>query len=325
MNAKLLVVVGKTTKREVDLQLPAVLGRSREADVTVAHPLISRRHCEISEDNGVLVLRDLGSLNGTMIGGRRIEFSALMPEAEFAIGPLTFRVLYDYDGDLESVPETRFFDVVEGPTDADGGQSVSADSGGEATHFVEAPPTEAAQESISGELAMPDLLALADAEIEKLVPPAPPVPSPATRPRPATQSTGQFSRVAAPGSPALADVKLPTMRRPDGLDGLWMLTRRCNRGVTNLPGGPSRRQWKNRRRSRVRGGRSRLRRATGKLLSPKRHPRCHPSVRFLNHQTKGHCRRVRRKGPPPATKWTLNSATSSRGWIGAWWATPEGS
>ena len=38
MNAKLLVVLGTTTKREVTLQLPAVLGRSREADITVPHP-----------------------------------------------------------------------------------------------------------------------------------------------------------------------------------------------------------------------------------------------------------------------------------------------
>ena len=49
MNAKLVVVTGKTSKRIVELDLPCVLGRSREADVTVAHPLISRRHCEISE------------------------------------------------------------------------------------------------------------------------------------------------------------------------------------------------------------------------------------------------------------------------------------
>ena len=118
MNAKLLVVIGKTTKRKVALQLPAVLGRSREADITVAHPLISRRHCEISENNGLLMLRDLASLNGTMIGGRRIELAPLLPDAEFTIGPLTFRVLYEYDGDLESVPDTRFVDEAEGATEA---------------------------------------------------------------------------------------------------------------------------------------------------------------------------------------------------------------
>ena len=37
----------------------------------------------------------------------------LLPDAEFTIGPVTFRVLYEYDGDLESVPDTRFLDEVE--------------------------------------------------------------------------------------------------------------------------------------------------------------------------------------------------------------------
>ena len=104
MKAKLIVVLGKTTKRVVVLHLPAVLGRSRQADVTVAHPLISRRHCEISENNGLLILRDLASLNGTMIGGRRIELAPLLPDEEFTIGPLTFRVLYEYSGDRNRFP-----------------------------------------------------------------------------------------------------------------------------------------------------------------------------------------------------------------------------
>ena len=104
MNAKLFVVLGKTTKRVVALHLPAVLGRSRQADVTVAHPLISRRHCEISENNGLLILRDLASLNGTMIGGRRIELAPLLPDEEFTIGPLTFRVLYDYTATRNRFP-----------------------------------------------------------------------------------------------------------------------------------------------------------------------------------------------------------------------------
>ena len=57
MNAKLLVVLGAAIKREVTLQLPAVLGRSRKSDIKVPHPLVSRRHCELSEENGLVMLR----------------------------------------------------------------------------------------------------------------------------------------------------------------------------------------------------------------------------------------------------------------------------
>ena len=106
--------------------MPAVVGRSRDADVTVTHPLISRRHCEISENNGLLMLRDLASLNGTMIGGRRIESAPLLPDAEFTIGPLTFRVLYEYDGDLESVPAPVSSMGVEATTETGLGDMASA-------------------------------------------------------------------------------------------------------------------------------------------------------------------------------------------------------
>ncbi len=110
MQAKLVVVGGKTSKRIVPLTLPTVLGRSRQADLTVAHPLISRRHCRIFEQDGVILVRDLGSLNGTMVAGRRIEQAPLLPDGEFTIGPLTFRVLYQYDGDPQAVPATKFAD-----------------------------------------------------------------------------------------------------------------------------------------------------------------------------------------------------------------------
>ncbi len=189
MNATLLVVIGKVTKRRVALQLPAVLGRSREADVTVVHPLISRRHCEISESSGLLMLRDLASLNGTMIGGRRVESAPLLPDAEFTIGPLTFRVLYEYDGDLESVPDTCFVDAVEGATEAGLGDPTSA--GVEEVPMLEieeALPAGPASESDLGELAMPDFMALADADPEEVLSaaPAPPKQTPVAKDKLAT-------------------------------------------------------------------------------------------------------------------------------------------
>jgi len=208
MNAKLLVVVGNTTKTEVALKLPAVLGRSRGADVTVAHPLISRRHCELSEDNGLLMLHDLGSLNGTMIGGRRIELAPLLPDAEFTIGPLTFHVLYEYDGDLESIPDTQFIEEVEGIGEADLGEP--ALDGEEELPMLEAEealPFEPASESDSGEMPIPDILALADADMEEIFndPPATP-----TQAMPADTTATQW--------PPLADDKLPTLPMIDVLD-----------------------------------------------------------------------------------------------------------
>ena len=104
MQAKLVIVSGKANKRDVLLKLPTVIGRSREADLTVAHPMVSRKHCELFEVDGLLKIRDLGSLNGTLVAGERIKETELRPEDEFTVGPLTFRVEYDYAGEIAAAP-----------------------------------------------------------------------------------------------------------------------------------------------------------------------------------------------------------------------------
>ena len=104
MEAKLIVVGGKASKSKITLRLPTIVGRSREAGLTIAHPMISRQHCELFEADGLLMVRDLGSLNGTVCGGQRIKESPLPPDAEFTVGPLTFRAEYQYEGDLGKLP-----------------------------------------------------------------------------------------------------------------------------------------------------------------------------------------------------------------------------
>src|SRR5581483_11525883 len=65
MEAKLIVTGGKANRSEVKLKLPSIIGRGSETDLRVNHPSVSRKHCEISELEGALVVRDLGSTNGT--------------------------------------------------------------------------------------------------------------------------------------------------------------------------------------------------------------------------------------------------------------------
>lgn len=103
MEAKLIVVGGKANKAEVQLTLPAVIGRGRDADLTVAHATVSRRHCLLYERDGALVVRDNGSLNGTVIEGERIQEAVLRPGATLTVGPLTFRAEYDHQGDFPNL------------------------------------------------------------------------------------------------------------------------------------------------------------------------------------------------------------------------------
>jgi len=95
MEAKLIVVGGKASKNQLALHPPVTIGRSREAGLTIAHPMVSRQHCEIFEADGMLRIRDLGSLNGTFIGERQIIEAPLRPNDEFTVGPLTFRIFYE--------------------------------------------------------------------------------------------------------------------------------------------------------------------------------------------------------------------------------------
>lgn len=122
MEAKLIVVGGKANKRQISLKLPMVIGRTREAGLTVDHPMVSRRHCELSESNGLVLIRDLGSLNGTFVGAKQINEAPLRPADEFTVGPVTFRVEYKYAGEgtaveggsitpSEALEDTRIIDA----------------------------------------------------------------------------------------------------------------------------------------------------------------------------------------------------------------------
>lgn len=52
----------------------AVLGRSRECDITLNDPNVSRKHAEIRSDGrGGWLVEDLGSTNGVKVNGRRIN------------------------------------------------------------------------------------------------------------------------------------------------------------------------------------------------------------------------------------------------------------
>lgn len=96
MEAKLIVVGGEAKTTEVRLKLPTVIGRGREASLMVPHPLVSRRHCELYEQDGRLVVRDLGSLNGTYINNQKVVGEAVLPSGQLlTIGAVTFRAVYD--------------------------------------------------------------------------------------------------------------------------------------------------------------------------------------------------------------------------------------
>jgi len=80
----LLLVAGK---RLVVGPAGATLGRSRQCDVVLDDPNVSRTHAEIRPRGGSWVLSDRGSTNGASINGRRIEGpEVLKPGDEIELG-----------------------------------------------------------------------------------------------------------------------------------------------------------------------------------------------------------------------------------------------
>lgn len=104
MKAKLVVIGGTASETEVNLRLPTIIGRGRSAEVTIPHSLVSRQHCELSERDGRLVVRDLESMNGTYVGDERISKAILQPGALLTVGTVTFRAVYEIGADSSLDP-----------------------------------------------------------------------------------------------------------------------------------------------------------------------------------------------------------------------------
>lgn len=71
-----------------------VIGRSRECDLVLDDPNVSRRHAEVRFDGDRWVAVDLGSTNGIKVNGRRVEEAPLEEGDQLTLGVsrLTFEV-----------------------------------------------------------------------------------------------------------------------------------------------------------------------------------------------------------------------------------------
>jgi pSer/pThr/pTyr-binding forkhead associated (FHA) protein len=82
-----------------------LLGRDEECDVRLEQKSISKLHCVIVKGDGVLLLRDLGSTNGTRVNGQRVRRAALLPNDILALANVKFRVYYGPDAAGQPLPE----------------------------------------------------------------------------------------------------------------------------------------------------------------------------------------------------------------------------
>ena len=93
MDIQISIFINNQLRATRVVALPCVVGRSRQASLTIGHPVVSRRHCELYLENEKVNLRDAGSLNGTYFKGELLSGNVpLDPGDSFRIGELTFVV-----------------------------------------------------------------------------------------------------------------------------------------------------------------------------------------------------------------------------------------
>lgn len=110
------------------------IGRGAEVDVSVEDRDVSRRHAEVViEADGVFV-RDLGSRNGVVVDGERVEAARLVPGGQFKIGATTMALESAAERSLSAIfeaPEEETASFSLAPPGAAAGASAEEEAGSE--------------------------------------------------------------------------------------------------------------------------------------------------------------------------------------------------
>lgn len=86
------------------LETPFTIGREISNGVALNDESVSRYHAKIQEDNGRVILTDLGSTNGTRINGHPVQLKVLKPGDQIHIGRCIL-----LHGSLEEIDESLGF------------------------------------------------------------------------------------------------------------------------------------------------------------------------------------------------------------------------
>ena len=70
---------------------PVAIGRNPDSDILLEDPEVSRQHAEVRREEGVFVLVDLGSVNGTRVNGAGVDERTLQDGDVITIGGATIR------------------------------------------------------------------------------------------------------------------------------------------------------------------------------------------------------------------------------------------
>jgi len=111
---RLIVVDGADEGRELSIERERVtIGRSLICDLVLADKAVSGTHCEIVASEKGVMLKDLGSTNGTSVGELRIREVWIRPGTEIRAGQTTLRYeAGDGEVEIDLSRDERYFDLI---------------------------------------------------------------------------------------------------------------------------------------------------------------------------------------------------------------------
>jgi pSer/pThr/pTyr-binding forkhead associated (FHA) protein len=86
-------------QRQFAVKASTIIGREPACDVRVPLPTVSLKHCQLVLDGDRVKLVDLRSDHGTYHNGNRVTEAMLSPDDTLTVGPVTFTVRMQHDGE----------------------------------------------------------------------------------------------------------------------------------------------------------------------------------------------------------------------------------
>ena len=113
MDVTLKVLEGAKVGAKISIKKPEfTIGRSQGCSLCAGSSAVSRQHCMISRDESKVTVRDMGSRNGTLVNGEKIEGTVELASGdEITVGPLKF--LLTITSSLNSVKKPEVKSVAE--------------------------------------------------------------------------------------------------------------------------------------------------------------------------------------------------------------------
>jgi pSer/pThr/pTyr-binding forkhead associated (FHA) protein len=113
MDVTLKVLEGAKVGAKISIKKPEfTIGRSQGCSLCAGSSAVSRQHCMISRDESKVTIRDMGSRNGTLVNGAKIEGTVELASGdEITVGPLKF--LLTISTSLNSVKKPEVKSVAE--------------------------------------------------------------------------------------------------------------------------------------------------------------------------------------------------------------------